>query len=218
MLKNSEFQLDRSEAGREPLVETGARARTARILSFYTRIMPRVIDVERCSVFIHDAGRDKVWLKAGTGVGEHEIEVPTRGSVVGDVIASGEPVIVSELAARPGAHKGTDEKTGFVTRNVLCVPITSPIRKQVTGAFQFLNKLDDREFTEEDMSLALEAAEHLQTEVDDIFLGQEPAGLGERFSSAARKTMTFLIVSVVVIFLVSFLALLGSGFLFRFLA
>ena len=67
------------------------------------------------------------------------------------------------------------------------------------------------------ISLALEVAEHLQREVDGIFLDQEVFGLSERLYSAARKTMTFLIVSIVLVLLMSFLALVGSGFLVRIL-
>ncbi len=217
MLKEFELQLNNLKAKRETLIATDHSAQTGRLLSFYTRIMPKVLDAERCSVFIHDPEGDKVWLKAGTGVQEQEIAVPTEGSVVGEVIASGEPVVVSDLDTKPGAHKATDEKTGFVTRNILCVPIKSPVRNEVTGAFQLLNKLNDREFTDEDISLALEVSEHLQREVDGIFLDQEAFGLSVRLYSTARKTMTFLMVSIVFVFLMSFLALMGSGFVAWFL-
>lgn len=215
MLKEMELQLDQLKAKRETLFETDDPAKTGKLLSFYTRIMTKATDSERCSVFIHDPERDRVWLKAGTGVREQEIEVPKEGSVVGDVIASGKPVVVSGLEAKSGAHKVADEQTGFVTRNILCVPIKSPTRNEITGAFQLLNKMNDQEFTDEDISLALEVAEHLQEEVDGVFLDQEVFGLSERLSSAARKTMTFLMVSIVLVFLMSFLALVGSGFLAR---
>ena len=213
MLKKMGLQLDRLKAKREGLFESGHSAKAGKLLSFYTRIMTRVTYTERCSVFIHDPERDTVWLKAGTGVQEQEIEVPKQGSVVGEVIGTGKPVIVSDLDAKSGAHKTTDEKTGFVTRNILCVPIKSAIRNEITGAFQLLNKMNGQEFTDEDKSLALEVAEHLQREVDGFFLDQEVFGLSERLYSAARKTMTFLMVSIVLVFLVSFIALMGTGFI-----
>ncbi len=218
MYKELDLQLDQLEAKWDTLIEADHSANTDKLLSFYTRIMPKLIGTERCSVFIHDPESDEVWLKAGTGVQEHEIAVPREGSVVGEVIASGEPVVVSDLDNKSGAHKAADEKTGFVTRNILCVPIKSPTRNEVTGAFQLLNKLNDREFTDEDVSLALEVSEHLQREVDGIFLDQEGFGLRVRLFSSARKTITFLMVSVVFVFLLSFIALAGSGFLAWFLS
>ena len=215
MLKEMELQLEQLKAKRETLIEADQPAKTGKLLSFYTRIMTKVTDSERCSVFIYDPEKDRVWLKAGTGVQEQEIEVPKEGSVVGEVIASGKPVVVSGLETQSGTHKMADEKTGFVTRNILCVPIKSQVRNEITGAFQLLNKMNDQEFTDEDISLALEVAEHLQGEVDGIFLDQEVFGLSERLYSAARKTMTFLMVSIVLVFGMSFLALVGSGFLAR---
>lgn len=217
MLRDLGSQLGNLKAQRETLAEAYPSADGSRLLSFYTRIMPKVIDAERCSVFIHDAEKDKVWLKTGTGVSEQEIEVPKGDSVVGEVISSGMPAIVSGLDARAGAHSAIDEITGFVTRNILCVPIRSPVRNEVTGAFQLLNKLNDREFTHEDISLAMEVARHLQNEVDGIFLSQEAVGLSERLFSVSRKTRTFMMVSGVVVLLMSFLALLGSEILVRFL-
>jgi len=214
MLKEIGLQLDRLKAKREALFETGHPAKAGKVLSFYTRIMTKVTDSERCSVFIHDPERDKVWLKAGTGVHEHEIEVPKEGSVVGEVIASGKPVVVSGLDAKSGAHKTVDEKTGFVTRNILCVPIKSPVRDEITGAFQLLNKMNDQEFTDEDISLAEEIAEHLQGEVDAIFLDQEVFGLSERLYSTARRTINILLALVL---LVPVLALAAMAFLPRLL-
>ena len=212
MLKKMGLQFDRLKAKREGLFESGHSAKAGKLLSFYTRIMTRVTYTERCSVFIHDPERDTVWLKAGTGVQEQEIEVPKQGSVVGEVIGTGKPVIVSDLDAKSGAHKTTDEKTGFVTRNILCVPIKSPVREEITGAFQLLNKTNDQDFTDEDISLAEEIAEHLQGEVDAIFLDQEVFGLSEQLYSVARKTMNTLIAMVI---LVPILALAAMAFLPR---
>ncbi|NQU56067.1 MAG: GAF domain-containing protein [Rhodospirillales bacterium] len=208
------MQLDRLKTKRAALFETGQPAKAGKLLSFYTRIMTKVTDSERCSIFIHDPERDRVWLKAGTGVQEHEIEVPKEGSVVGEVIGTGKPVIVSGLDAKSGTHKTTDEKTGFVTRNILCVPIKSPARNEITGAFQLLNKMNDQEFTDEDVVLAEEIAGHLQREVDGIFLDQEVFGLSERLYSSARRTMNILLALV---FLVPVLALAAMAFLPRLL-
>lgn len=180
MFNEMGLQLDQLKASREALLETDQPVETGKLLSFYTRIMTKVTDTERCSVFIHDPEGGKVWLKAGTGVQEHEIEVPKEGSVVGQVIASGETVVVSGLETQSGAHKDADERTGFVTRNILCVPIKSSIRNEVTGAFQLLNKMNGQEFTDEDISLAEELAVHLQGEVDGFFLDQQVFGLSER--------------------------------------
>src|SRR5262249_28637148 len=147
-------------------------SRANSLLDFYTHIMTKVTESERCSVFINDPQHDRVWLKAGTGLHEADIEVPREGSIVGQVISTGKPLIVTGLEMKSGAHRQTDAKTGFVTHNILCVPIRNDTG-EVTGAFQVLNKLHEGEFTEEDRSMAIEVAGHLQREVDTIYLDQE---------------------------------------------
>jgi len=209
MLDELGVQLDRLRAKREAVHQSDRRAESEKLISFYTRLVTKATDAERCSVFIHDPEKGNVWLKAGTGVAEHQIEVPKEGSVVGKVISSGEPVIVTDLNAKEGVHKEVDHETGFVTRNILCVPIKSPSREEITGAFQLLNKEDGAEFTQEDLELAQEVAGHLQVEVDRIFLDQEVFGLTERVLATARKTMKILVGSVAVLLLLIFLIVVG---------
>jgi GAF domain-containing protein len=207
MLNEMGSQLQRLKAKQQVLAETDDRAATGNLLSFYTRIMTKVTDCERCSVFINDPAHDKVWLKAGTGVREAEIEVPREGSIVGEVIATGKPKVISNVGEDEGAHKITDKKTGFVTRSILCVPIKSPTRDEVTGAFQLLNKSDGANFTDEDLSIANEIAAHLQKEVDGIFLDQEIFGFTERLYTSAKRVIQFLLASAIILFLLALLIL-----------
>jgi GAF domain-containing protein len=196
---------------REDLYQSNQSERATALLAFYTRIMTKVTESERCSVFINDPGHDRAWLKAGTGVQEAEIEVPKKGSIVGQVIDSGEPIIVSDLEAKSGAHKQVDEKTGFVTRNILCVPIKSAARGIVTGAFEILNKLDNKSFTEEDQTMALEVASHLQREVDTIFLDQETFGMSEELHQATVRGARVVFISIAIVFIAVIAVLLATA-------
>lgn len=177
--------------------------RREKILSFYTRVMTQAVGAERCSIFIHDPDKDRIWLKTGTGVREAEIVVPKEGSIVGKSIATGQTVHIGGLDAATGAHKSVDEKTGFVTRGILSVPIKSANRNEVTGAFQLLNKTGGREFTANDISLAEEIAEHLHAEIDQIFVGQQIFNLTERLYALFDKLFTALsiVFGVTVLFL-----------------
>lgn len=204
-------RLDDLRWRRENLYQSDQSERASALLAFYTRIMTKVVDSERCSVFINDPSHDRVWLKAGTGVHEAEIEVPKDGSIVGKVIASGEPIIVTDLEEKSGAHKKVDEKTGFVTRNILCVPIKNARSGEVTGAFQILNKLNNKNFTVEDKTTAQEIASHLQREVDTIFLDQEIFGISEELHSAAVRSSRVVLVSVAAVAAVVIAALVSTG-------
>ncbi|KOR32493.1 hypothetical protein TI05_06965 [Achromatium sp. WMS3] len=144
-----------------------------RLLKLVTTFMPKLLEAESCSIFIQDVTRDKVWLACSTKLGEREIEVPKQGSVVGEVISTGRSQMRTDMDKQTGIHKLIDSDTGFVTRNILCVPIKGVTTNETTGAIQALNKYNDQEFTEEDRIMLEEMAYHVQMLVENIFLGQE---------------------------------------------
>lgn len=209
MLKELRLQLDRLGAKRELAFDTGRAERANKRLAFYTRIVTKVLDAERCSVFINDPRQEKAWLKAGTGLAEHDIEVPKEGSIVGKVMETGEKVVLKNLDREEGAHKKADAKTGFVTRNVLCVPIQSPQHDETIGAFQVLNKRQGREFDDEDVAMLEEIAEQLRMDVAAVFLDQEIYGVGEKIYQAARRTVNFVVGGIVAVLLLLFLLILA---------
>jgi GAF domain-containing protein len=188
MLGKMKIQLDRLRSQRKELFLTEETGRRNRLVPFYVRIVAKAVSAERCSVFILNPQNNTVWLKAGTGVKEHEIEVPKTDSLTGRVIETGELVMESGLEKKPGSHhKEIEARTGFVPRSIMCVPIKSPFRQEVTGAFEVLNKIGASEFSEDDLAIAKEVAEHLRFEVDAIFLDQDIFRLTERFYSVARN-------------------------------
>ena len=126
------------------------------LLDFYIKIMPKVLDAERCSIFIYDPESKVIWLKGGTQVKERDIEVTGEyDSVVGNVIETGNYRIVDRLNGKNGIHQEMDEKTGFKTHNILCIPIRSLDGKKITGAVQILNKKDGSAFNDEDRIVLL---------------------------------------------------------------
>lgn len=60
--------------------------------------MPKVLNAERCSIFIYDPESMTIWLKGGTEVKERDIEVTSEfDSVVGNVITTGKYRIITGL-------------------------------------------------------------------------------------------------------------------------
>ena len=132
MLADVKLQLDDLSSRQKALFEEFDPKRGSKLLDFYVCIAPRVLNAERCSVFVHDPHNRKVWLKTATDVAERGIEVSVNDSIVGNVIASGKPVIAGDLQSRSGAHKTIDAKTGFVTREIVCVPVRSRDRSRMS--------------------------------------------------------------------------------------
>lgn len=197
MLSAAKLHLEELSSRQQALTDQLDPKSESSFLEFYVRLIPRVLNAERCSVFIHDPSNRKIWLKAGTALRERGIEVPVENSIVGDVIRSGQPRISSDLQSRDGAHKAVDTTTGFVTREVICVPIRSPDGSKVTGAIQVLNRKGGGRFTKDDENFLTEVGEHFQSVVESIYVGQEAVTMTRSaVATAARAT----VISVMAIF------------------
>ena len=143
-----------------------------RLLRFYVHIVPRLLDAERCSIFILEPSSRRILSKLGTSL-EDEIEAPSDGSIVGRAISSGECVVENNLADLSGFHHTADAKTGFITRSVVCSPIKGVAGDRVTGAVEVLNKRNVDGFDEHDTSLIAEIADYLSMALDNILISGE---------------------------------------------
>jgi Nif-specific regulatory protein len=162
--------------------ETGNK----QLLQFFVDIMPKALSAERCSIFILDPINEKVWLQCGTGLTEKQLQVPTSNSIVGQVIESGKHVMESDLEDQAGAHDVVAVKTGYVTRDALCVPVFGVTSKKVVGAIQMLNKVRG-EFSDEDREILERLAFHLQMNIENIFLRQELATMATEMDKKIKK-------------------------------
>ena len=161
------------------------------LLTFYVKIIPIVLNAERCSIFIHDPATREIWLKCGTGVNERDIRLDTETpSVVGTVIGTGEYQIINDLEKKSGVHKNIDKMTGFETHNVLCVPIKSLNGKENMGAVEVLNKIGDVSFSEDDRKLVEELAHFLQFSIENIYFNVEATGVLKAMKSLLSTIAT----------------------------
>jgi len=106
------------------------------------------LNAERATIFIYDRSTNELWSRVGTGINLKEIRFPITKGIAGEVIMRGYSVLTDNPYNHPAFNREFDNKTGFVTRNLLCVPMKN-LRGILVGAFQVLNKRDGR-FTPQD--------------------------------------------------------------------
>ena len=167
-----EQKLEQLRKKQQLMEKAWLAAGNRKLLQFFVDIMPKTLTAERCSIFILDPVDEKVWLQSGTGLTEKQLQVPTANSIVGRVIESGKYVMENDLEDQAGAHDVVAVKTGFVTRDALCVPVNGVTTKKVVGAIQLLNKTRG-EFSDEDRDILERLAFHLQMNIENIYLRQE---------------------------------------------
>lgn len=197
MLSDVKLQLEELTSRQKALAEGIDPKQQTTLLDFYVRITPRLLNAERCSIFIHDPKNQKIWLKTGTGVTERGIEVAVKDSVVGEVIASGKPLIARDLQSRDGTHKKIDSSTGFVSREIICVPIRSKDGSRITGAIQVLNKKSGAGFNAEDQAFLEEMGNHFQSIVESVYLSQQALGVSRSLVATASRAIIGAIVITV---------------------
>ena len=156
------------------------------LLACFVELVPMALNVSRCSIFILDPKSSNVWLQCGTGLEENAIRVSMDGSIVGETITSGRPMIAEDMEDRMGIHYEVSLKTGFEPRDTLCVPIINNSSKKGIGAIQVLNKLNkpigQDPYTAKDIELLQKMAYNIQYTIDNIYLRQE-------FSKISRAMM-----------------------------
>jgi sigma-B regulation protein RsbU (phosphoserine phosphatase) len=96
------------------------------------------LHVERGTLYFVDDQTNEIWTKIA-GELSNEIRLPIGKGLAGTVAATGEAVILHDAYADPRFDRSLDQKTGYRTRSMLCVPIRNREQK-IVGVLQLLNK------------------------------------------------------------------------------
>ena len=109
------------------------------------------LGAERGSLFLNDPGTNELYSRVAQGNIKREIRMLNTSGIAGHVFTSGEPLISHEPYTDPRFNSSVDEQTGFITRNIVCVPLRT-VRGEIIGVAQALNKRKG-DFTQEDLDL-----------------------------------------------------------------
>ena len=109
-----------------------------------------LLNCERASIFLHDEKKRELWTKVA--LGREEIRVPVGTGIVGHVFGANVAVHVPRPYDDPRFNREPDLRSGFVTRNLLAVPMVD-INQQPVGVLQAINKSGGEGFTENDQAM-----------------------------------------------------------------
>lgn len=104
-----------------------------------------VVGAERCSIFIYDKAKAKLWTTLADGI--EKVEIDAGAGIVGATIKERKPLIVNDPYNDPRFFAGIDQKSGYITHNIASVPVFNS-RREIIGVLQLLNKAE--EFDRED--------------------------------------------------------------------
>ncbi len=130
----------------------------------------------------------RVLTNVGTAVEELEkIELQLGQGIVGKVVSSGKPIYTNDVAGHEHHYREADEKTGFETRSLLCVPLI--FHEKVVGAMQLLNKKDG-DFGEMDLERARAIAAAIAIAVSNALLFDEAETRKRQLENALHQLDT----------------------------
>ena len=109
------------------------------------------LNAERGTLFLNDPTTNELYSRVAQGNIKREIRLLNNTGVAGHVFTTGEPLISHDPYTDPRFNSSIDEQTGFVTRNVVCVPIRT-VKGEIIGVAQALNKRKG-EFTQQDLEI-----------------------------------------------------------------
>jgi GAF domain-containing protein len=106
-----------------------------------------LLNTERCSIFIVDQEDQILWTKVSDGIGR--IVISLDSGIVGDTYQKQKSQIVNNPYDDERFLQNIDKKSGFITKNIITVPIFDS-KRDIIGIIQLLNK-SRFDFNEDDL-------------------------------------------------------------------
>lgn len=168
------------------------------------KLAAETLEAERATLFLVDKSTNELWSRSGTGIKQKEIRIPINSGIAGEVALSSIPQIIDEPYSHPKFNKNVDAKTGFKTRNILCLPMKN-LQGEVIGVFQILNKKSGNFVKDDEIFLSAMAAstgiaiensllheelkkqlQEIKTAYDELFIAQNQILKEAKFSTISE--------------------------------
>jgi HD-GYP domain-containing protein (c-di-GMP phosphodiesterase class II) len=129
----------------------------------------RVLQADRCTVFLLDKKRNELWSRVASG--KAEIRVPAPRGIVWEAVTKARVINIPDAYADPRFNKDIDKATGYRTHNIITAPMRNN-KGEIIGAFQVLNKRSGT-FDKSDEEILLIFAEQAATALENAQLYDE---------------------------------------------
>ena len=99
--------------------------------------------VTAVSVAVHDAATDRLVFRVAAGPeggGVVGLEIAAHEGIAGYVFSTGQPLAVADVVADPRFERTTAERTGYVPRSLLAVPLVD--EEGTLGVMELLDRRD----------------------------------------------------------------------------
>jgi adenylate cyclase len=98
-----------------------------------------ILNCDRATIFLYDEKTDELWSQVALGMNNQQIRFPSNRGIAGEVFTTGHTVNISDAYQDERFNPQVDLKTGYRTRNILCMPLINKAGV-IIGVTQVLNK------------------------------------------------------------------------------
>ncbi|NEQ36742.1 MAG: GAF domain-containing protein [Okeania sp. SIO3I5] len=100
-----------------------------------------LMQADRSTLFLLSKETNELWTKVATVDRKKivEIRIPANRGIAGYVASTGQTLNIPDAYIDPRFDPSTDQKTGYQTRNILCMPVYNA-KGELIGVTQLINK------------------------------------------------------------------------------
>ena len=129
----------------------------------------KLLDAQRCSIFIVDKEDMILWTKLSDGIGR--IVIALDAGIVGDTYQTQKPQIVNEPYEDKRFIQNIDKKSGYKTKNIISVPIFDS-KREIIGVIELLNK-SRFDFDNKDLETLTFFANYVSGSLELVLMGDK---------------------------------------------
>jgi putative nucleotidyltransferase with HDIG domain len=119
----------------------------------------KTLGISAASILLFGDNEEELFFEVASGpVGRvlKQVKLNTKYGIAGQVVRTGKPLIVNDVARSEKFHKMIDDTTGYQTRSLVCAPLIA--HNKILGVIEALNKVDGGEFGEKDLDAIISVA------------------------------------------------------------
>lgn len=113
-----------------------------------------IFDARASSIFLLDEDAGELVLEAVSGEGQEGLvgmRFPSSAGIAGWVLVTRQPLVLDDVTADPRHARGVAEKTGYVPKKLMAVPLLH--EERTLGVLYVLDRNDEAAFTLREMDL-----------------------------------------------------------------
>jgi len=143
----------------------------AELIDIILTIATRHTGADRGSLFLVDHKEQQIWSLIAQGLEQLEIRLPMGRGIAGTVAQTGEMVNLADAYDDPRFDRSFDQRSGYRTRSLLCLPVLDRAQK-VVGVLQLLNK-HGGSFNDDDVNFLQSLSVHSAIALENARLHRE---------------------------------------------